>query len=400
MRFKLDFTLNTSKERLNYIKTNIDFNQLTKKDIELCTDYVLYGKEPDKNNTSLVDRKEIYIKTKYSSWSKQEPCSLEELMETPNFDETVFKKEKNIYRKPKPSIDREKCKDIPGMKELWEQIDQLNRKIQLFEKKIEPEPNEQVPNYTSKELYHLKHLLIELRKEQYMLKDIAYPELVAAKNYGIFYQEEADFQTNYPVFPCGIINNSDEEFFKNPYKNGIEFKAFDLEKEIERLDQNKRPYFNFLNKEHIYHLCLNYYEIKDLADRTPNSPLQGLLKTLDFYIDKANLSEQQKLIVDGKKHKLLNKEICKILNEKLGINHQENYISTIWNKACQSIANAAELHFDEWCCKDYEPAWKKCKCCNQFLLRDLRNFVKKTKASDGLTNRCKRCDQKKRRGEI
>ena len=48
-------------------------------------------------------------------------------MESPTFDESIIKTEKNIYKKVKPSIDREKCKDIPGMKELWEQIDKLDR---------------------------------------------------------------------------------------------------------------------------------------------------------------------------------------------------------------------------------------------------------------------------------
>ena len=70
MRFKLDFTLKTSQERLNYLKENVDFDQLTKKDIETCTDYVLYGKDPDKDDTSMVDRKEIYIKTHYNSYNK------------------------------------------------------------------------------------------------------------------------------------------------------------------------------------------------------------------------------------------------------------------------------------------------------------------------------------------
>lgn len=89
-----------------------------------------------------------------------------------------------------------------------------------------------------------------------------------------------------------------------------------------------------------------------------------------------------------------------MLMDKLGIYHQENYVSTIWNKVCQLIADAADLNYDEWCCKDYMPAWKRCNCCGKWLLRDNRNFVKKSKAPDGLTNRCKRCDQKKRRGEI
>ena len=79
MRFKLDFNLETSQERLQYLKDTVDFTQLTKKDIETCTDYVLYGKDPEKNNTSVVDRKEVYIKTRYNSYSQSEPVSLAKL---------------------------------------------------------------------------------------------------------------------------------------------------------------------------------------------------------------------------------------------------------------------------------------------------------------------------------
>lgn len=403
MRFKLDYSCDrTSQERLQYLIDNVDFEKLTKKDLEICVDYVLYGRDPERDNTSAVDRHEVFIKTRYSSWQKTEPVSLEALLENPAFDEGTLKKEKYIYKKPKPHIDRDdqRIQQIPGMKELWEQIDKLARKIDLATGKIQPNEGEEVPQLDSKQLYHLKHWLIDLRKEQYKLKDTVIQEMAPPKNYGHYYNSPIDFQMNYPVFPCGIASKENDEDFKHPYMNGRPFAAKDLDHEIEVLRQNGKPYFNFLDKDHIYQLCLKYYEIKDFAEHYPDSPLHGLLDTLDYYIEKANLSEQQKLIVEGKKKRLLNKEICEQLMSQLGIYHQENYVSTIWNKACQLIADAADLHYDEWCCKDYKPAWKKCNCCGELLLRDPRNFVRKTKAPDGLTNRCKRCDQKKRRGEI
>ena len=403
MRFKLDYSCDrTSQERLQYLIDNVDFEKLTKKDLEICADYVLYGRDPERDNTSAVDRHEVFIKTRYSSWQKTEPVSLEALLENPAFDEGTLKKEKYIYKKPKPHIDRDdqRIQQIPGMKELWEQIDKLARKIDLATGKIQPNEGEEVPQLDSKQLYHLKHWLIDLRKEQYKLKDTVIQEMAPPKNYGHYYNSPIDFQMNYPVFPCGIASKENDEDFKHPYMNGRPFAAKDLDHEIEVLRQNGKPYFNFLDKDHFYQLCLKYYEIKDFAEHYPDSPLHGLLDTLDYYIEKANLSDQQKLIVEGKKKRLLNKEICEQLMSQLGIYHQENYVSTIWNKACQLIADAADLHYDEWCCKDYKPAWKKCNCCGELLLRDPRNFVRKTKAPDGLTNRCKRCDQKKRRGEI
>lgn len=399
MRFKLDFTLKTSQERLNYLKENVDFDQLTKKDVETCTDYVLYGKDPDKDDTSMVDRKEIYIKTHYNSYNKTEPVSLEGLMENPAFDESMLTQDRHIYKKTKPTIDREKCKDIPGMQELWDAIDKLDHLLKLAKGEVEPQEGEQVPNYDSKQLYHLNHHLIALRKQQYMLKDSAFPEFMAAKNYGSFYESPTMAEMNYPVFPCGTMRSEKDPDFMNPTISQREL-VTNVEEKIEELKKANKPYVNFMDKSHIYQLCLNYYQIKDQAEKNPDSPLNNLLWTLDFYIEKANLSEQQRLIVAAKKQGLLNKEICELLMEKMGIYHQENYISTIWNKVCGLIADAADLNYDEWCCKDYKAAWKKCNCCGRLMLRDPRNFVRKAKALDGLTNRCKKCDQKKRRGEI
>lgn len=409
MRFKLDFSIQTSDERMKYIKEHVDFSKLTKKDIELCTDYVLYGKDPDApkdihgNLTSSADRGEVFMKTKYDSFKRKEPVSLESLMESPTFDETVFKTGKNIYSNPRPetiSNNREKYQNIPGMKELWVEIDKIKRTIGLANGTIQPEPGEKVPQLDSKQLYHLNHQRIELLKEQYLLKDMSMNQIKLQKNYGSFYSSIVDQQMNYPVFPCGMMREENDYEFMCPYGSSRQFTAADIEQQIEQLEKDGKPYFNFLNKEHIYQLCLNYYDIKASIKNHPDSPLWNLLWTLDYYIDKANLSEQQLLIVEGKKRRLLNKEICAELMSKMGIYHQENYISTIWNKVCQLIADAAELSYDEWCCKDYSKAWKKCNCCGKWLLRDNRNFVRKSKAPDGLTNRCKRCDQKKRRGEI
>lgn len=36
-------------------------------------------------------------------------------MESPTFDENIFKKNRTMYKKVKPSIDKNKVKDIPEM---------------------------------------------------------------------------------------------------------------------------------------------------------------------------------------------------------------------------------------------------------------------------------------------
>ncbi|MBO7734291.1 MAG: hypothetical protein J6S67_17130 [Methanobrevibacter sp.] len=57
---------------------------------------------------------------------------------------------------------------------------------------------------------------------------------------------------NYPVFPCGTMSEENDPNFRCPFQSSREFKAADLEAQIAELEKNGKPYFNFLNKEHIY----------------------------------------------------------------------------------------------------------------------------------------------------
>lgn len=396
MDFNLDFNIETSNERRDFIASK-DLTKLTQKELELCSNYILYGKDPNKDMTSVVDRKEVQIKTKFQSYSKKEPISLDALLESPTFNENLLKPKPTIYKKVKPTIDKEKAKDIPGMAELWEQI----RKTQdlLEENTGKKERSENSKILTQKEIYYLKHHLIELRKQQYYLMDSVVQTMPPPQNKAEYFSNIIDLQMNYKVYPRGTMRSENDIDFKTPrIERNYGGAATDIEKEISIKKENNKPYFNFLDKEHIYYLILNYWDIRAAIQEIPDSPLWNLLWTLDFYIEKANLNEQQTLIVRDKKLRLLNKEIAKDLMNELEIYHQENYISTIWNKITQQIADAAELNYDEWLSRNYDKCWKKCNTCGKELLRDPRNFVRKTKAPDGLTNKCKCCDRITRQG--
>lgn len=395
MDFNLDFNLETSNERRDFIASK-DLSKLTSKEIELCSNYILYGKDhsnnPEIDGTSCVDRKEIQIKTKFQSYSKKEPISLDALLESPTFNENLIKVKPTIYKKVKPTINKEKAKDIPGMIDLWEQIQQTQDLLDENTGKKEKTENSKV--LSQKEIYYMKHHLIEMRKQQYYLMDSAFPTLPPPQNRAQYFNSIQDEQLNYPIYPRGTIKSENDVDFKVPRMNrNYGGAAMDIEKEIQFRKENDRPYFNFLDRDHIYQLILNYWDIKITIMEIPDSPLWNLLWTLDFYIEKANLNEQQMLIVRDKKLRLLNRNIAHHLQEELGIYHQENYISTIWNKICQQIADAAELNYDEWLNKDFDKAWKKCNTCGKELLRDPRNFVRKAKSADGLTNKCKCCDR-------
>ena len=385
--FTLDFTIFSTEDRCKYIKS-FDLSRLSQKELELCSNYILYGKDSD--GTSLVDRKEIEIKPKFSSYTKKAPISLDALLESPTFNENILRTGKNIYKKVKPSIDREKLKNIKGMKELWTEIDRFQK---ILDQNTGKQPKDDTtPTLDNRAIYYLRHNLIDLRRQQYYLKDSEFPVLSVATNRSQYYGNVSDEQMNYVVLPRGVMRSENDRDFTEPRSHRTDFSRGRTEEQEQQL--KKKNSFDFRNKDHVYQLALNYWDIAAAIENTPDSPLHNLLWTLDFYIEKANLNEQQKLIVRDKKMRILNKSIQKHLQEELGIYHQENYISTIWNKVCSLIVAAAELNYDEWLMKDYDKAWKKCCKCGKELLRDERNFVRKSKAADGLTGRCKKCDKK------
>lgn len=395
MKFNLDFSLETSEERLELVKS-IDLSTLTAKELELCSNYILYGKDPKKNFTSSVDRKEIQIKTKFQSYSKKIPVSLDALLESPTFNENLLNPKSHLYKNLKPTVDKTKMENVKGFKELLEEIQKVQDYIENNKDKL-----------SSKQLYYLKHQLIDLRRHQYYLKDSAYPTLPPAQNKAEFFQAIPDSQLNYKVFPRGLIRKEQDPLFNstlNPTLKLNEEEQFyfglknseGIKEAVKELEAADKFYFNFLDKEHIYHLILNYWDLVEAIKEVPDSPLWNLIWTLDFYIEKAELSPQQLLIVRDKKLRVPNKEIKEHLDRELGIYHQENYISTIWNKITQLIADSALLNYDEWVNQGEELKWKKCNTCGKLLFRDSRNFIRKTKALDGLTNKCKKCEKKAR----
>lgn len=131
---KLDFTIPTSTERNAYVsaftQSNPDY-KFSAREAETIANYILYGKDED--GLSAVDRHDIEIETKYSSWTKRKVESLEGLMEAGAQSDGQYSFEPaGLYRlgegprakKAKPQI-TEKDEEIPGMVALAEAAGRL-----------------------------------------------------------------------------------------------------------------------------------------------------------------------------------------------------------------------------------------------------------------------------------
>ena len=402
LKFKLDFNIYSSEDRMEAVKKILEQNKnqkISQLELDTLSNYILYGKD-EATGTSVVDRKEVQIKTKFNSYQKQKFVSLDEMMESPTFNEADLTQDQTIYKKIKPSIDKEKAAKIPEMGRLWEEIEHLQTIYD--ENSGKKEKTDSTPALGQKELYFLKHHLIQLRTQQYYLMDSYYPTIggIQKPPHEKFYTDPLMEQMRYPILPRGTAKEKNSFEFINPFYSKDDTPAQGWnEEEILELENRGRLYFDFRNKEHLYYLVKYWREIRGMVSDEPHAPLWELLWTFEIYQNLTELSEQQVLILEGKKEGKSNKEIQAQLQEELGIFHQVNYISTIYLKIINKIIESVELNYDEWLAKDYGKAWKKCPYCGKYQLRDPRRFVRKAKAQDGLVGRCKVCDKQKRRGE-
>lgn len=393
MKLKLNWELPTLEERREFVQKYMAENSsehFTNDNLETIANYLLYGKEPDKNNTNVVDRKEIQIKPKHSSYQKAAPESLEALLESPGFNESMLQ-DGIKYKKVKQTIDREKDADIPGMKELWERIDELDHRIKVTEGK---EEDENVKPFSTYGLYVAKHTLIEMRSNQYMLKDSFRPMMGPGNPADKLLCKPVEFEIpwdaheDYSIAPLGLYSSCRKRFDD----------MLELEERDYHWNENAKYVLDFRNPEHIYHLLDVYEDFLIISESKLGSLCGDIIETLDWYITAANLGEEKKEILDLKIKKYPVLEIQQILKKKFGTNHSTNYISTIYKqKICEEIASAASLHYDSYMERENRSMWKKCNCCGEWKLLDSKNFMRKVRSSDGYNNRCKICCKEERK---
>ena len=286
-------------------------------------------------------------------------------MESPTFSETLFHQGPTRYTTPKPNLERSAFdpslgaspqndepraiqpnqqsneKPTPAlecMRALWKRIDRLDDALTH-------------PGLTSQQTYHLRKLLIELRREQYTIGDFIRPQIqlhsVVQDKYrggetenGLLWDTDA-----FPILPMGLYNvRHPQTKFSKPY-------TINLPDEPLREPKNN-CFLDFRNWKHIYWMNEFREDLEDWSVGDAESAIPALYATLDFYTNLAHLRPAQKLIFQLKSQNYTNEFICRVLHEKLGVDYSEPYISTIYTKQiCEGIANAAQLHWDTFCAR-------------------------------------------------
>ena len=416
----IDYSLYTDKERVEKVNELLaDPIPLSEFELEGLANYILYGKDESKLTNSVQQKRIMRPNTKFGSFARRNEDSLDELMENPLFDESALHEynERNTYTKPKNTIKRPKYDKngvmvdagdsiIPGMTELWDCIDRMARKLDIYNGKIEPNPDSPedmaAKEWDSLTAYKMRHWLISLRQQQYYLRESYYapipPHHSFAQNGTIdWFSNSGYWKEVGEEFPAGDGNCEEDKWYRYKTTPKGRYRVEKLSGKVEKWHVVREHTIDLTNPEHIYQLFEHYDALKKSSWDDLNGQMKYILMALDDLQDRAGFTDIQWHIIDRKVLKYTNERIKKELQDIFGVNYNVNYISTMYKKTiCGKIANAAKLQIKEHQNKDNPYMWKECSCCGRRLLIDPQNFVKKDGAVDGFSARCKKCDKELR----
>ena len=258
--------------------------------------------------------------------------------------------DKNIIFTPKVSITQKDIDEIPALRDLRSAIDRVEQE----EKKA-----------VGKKKFLLKKQLIEMRQDQYVIKN-SYRQPMYCMN-AIKSFSKIDFNENI------IINEKGEV-----QSDGL---------------------ITLFNPKHVSALLYNYSKLKEDCWGRFSSDSYYLMEDLDNLVERT-LKEKYPLYydlliykIDGKQ----NVEIQELLNRDHGIKHSLEYISSLWrNKIPKLLAEQAQEDYLVWYYTIKEKGkWKRCSRCGQIKLAHNRFFSKNKTSRDGYYSICKECRNKK-----
>lgn len=439
-RLKLDFSLTYRDERKAFLDIYLLEPQFTQRpptneECETMANYLLWGKD---RNTGLNAKQDgsVQLTSKHGDWDSDSDSNLESLdalMESPTFNEaSLIDISAPAYHVKKEVFSRDEAlaqcppEFIPMYRELFRSIDELDLMINYYDlqhnKRTKP-PREQLLRKFSEEeqrtfqekvthwnqFKYLKqrHQLIELRRQQYTLRDSYTPQSLPSGYQPITIAPlDADWDVGIEVLPLGIFNKNtaarllyqdfDALIPQNFTEESLRLVYRIFWQKHDYIPNAHDRYIDFRELEHVYNIFALYYEL-DLPEDTESfteSNIGGLMNALKYYVRMADLSEAQREILDMKLEKKKNSDIAYDINKKYGKAYTANYISTIFRqRIIPKINEAAEYHvkiIENLC---FPEEFKTCSCCGKTLLRDPINFTRKTRSKDGFTARCKKCEK-------
>lgn len=413
-KYSLDFSIERDVDRLHAVEDILDRLETnpSPKELEQMADYILYGKDSEGKNA--VQRGEITDENKrYDSFKRasEKVQSLDAILENPLTDQATIhnpSEERYIYTKKRPTIAKPKYdkktnqlidpgdSDIPYIQSYWERIEYYEKVLAANENKI-PMTDDLFFLKDSYSAYKLRHMLIDLRRHQYYLKDAYKPtvhllNLTPPQPQTINWDEDAFYWVSLDEWEHRVASRLLHTISPNleDYETRV---AADGTTEVKWVV--RRHVFDWEDPWHVRCLLDNYSAIYAQLWDKPNSWGRTLIFDFDRYADMCGFSPVREYIImrhiDKTKHNIIAEE----LQQKYGLTYNENHISSILNKEVPNrIANAAKRH--RLLVQTPQEECKQCFTCKKWLPRDAIFFGRNSSRKDGWSSNCKECEREKR----
>ena len=262
---------------------------------------------------------------------------------------------KNTILQPKVTITKKDLEEIPFLQQLRESIERWE---------------EMLKKASGREAFVIKRTLIEMRKDQYIIKNayrkpIVFTKLTRSGPYSLPLDWEEWIE--YTDDGNAIIKYEGLSFCDSKVVSSI----LQFYPAMKNHSQG-----NFLGDT--WYMCLDFGALVDRA-----------LAEYPMY----------KRIVEYKMNRLPNTEIQSLLQQEFLFTHSIEYISSLWrNKIPKLIAQKAQDEFLMWYFTYQEKGkWKRCSRCGEVKLAHTRFFSVNKTSKDGFYSICKKCRNAKGR---
>lgn len=344
---KLDYTLESPEERKQLVEKILEeCPNPTSQYLETLADYLVLCMEKQEKK-----ERKLLTENRMATVNKRETSFEGLVSQLENGEDGIYgmiSNDRNQIFQPKVMITKKDVEEIPGLA-------QLREAIKMWEQKLK--------TASGRDAFIIKTAIIELRKDQYVLKD-AYRKPIIPKNITRskhYTPLESDFSFDDEgfVIPEGVT-------LCDPKVCSAILCNYSL---------MKQESWGEFEKD-LWYLMQEFDEVADAA-----------LKDYPLY---DRICEYK---VDG----LQNIDIQEKLQMEFGIKHSVEYISSLWrNKIPKLIASEAEDRLLNWYfLNEMKGKYKKCSRCGEIKLAHNKYFSKNKTSKDGFYSICKKCRNSK-----
>ena len=347
---KLDYTIESPEERNQLVEKIIEENpDITPAYMEVLADYLILCMEKQ-------ERKERKVLTdnRMATVNKRE-VSFEGLVsQLENGEDGIYSlisEDKNVIFQPKISITKKDLETIPLLNQLREDINTWDAALKHTQ---------------GKDAYTMKKALIEMRKDQYIIKQAYQRPIILSKI--------ARSSATYVPLDDNSYLNEDNEIILD----GVTLMDFKVVSAI---------------------LC-NYSKLKEDSYDRFEGDLWYLIQDFDYISYEALKDYPLYLrLVECKIDGMQNVHIQETLEIEFGTKHSVEYISSLWrNKIPKLIAQKAQDLFLYHEFNDLGLPFKKCSKCGSIKPAHNNFFSINRTSKDNFYSICKNCRSKKKKG--